>query len=45
MMIKDFSQLFDYHKQGILEKQKVNFGLALTKMILIKIVHFAIFIG
>ncbi|HEX2901136.1 MAG TPA: acyl-CoA desaturase [Bacteroidia bacterium] len=45
MMVKDFSQLFDYRRQGILEKQKVHFGWALTKMILIKIVHLSLFIG
>ncbi len=45
MMVKDFTQLFDYRRQGITKKQNVNFGWALTKMILIKIVHFSLFIG
>ncbi len=45
MMVKDFSQLFDYRRQGITQKQQVSFGWTLTKMIVIKIVHFSIFIG
>jgi linoleoyl-CoA desaturase len=45
MMIKDFTQLIEYRQQGITQKQKVNFGWALTKMVLIKVVHFGIFIG
>ena len=45
MMVKDFSQLFDYRRQGITQKQNINFGWTLTKMIVIKLVHFGIFIG
>jgi linoleoyl-CoA desaturase len=45
MMVKDFSQLMDYHRQGILEKQKFSFRKELAKMILTKITHLSIFIG
>jgi linoleoyl-CoA desaturase len=45
MLVKDFVQLFEYRAQGITQKQKVNFSLALAKMIGIKILHFSLFIG
>jgi linoleoyl-CoA desaturase len=45
MLVKDFSQLFEYRKKGIVAKQKVNFRLELAKMIGIKVLHFGIFIG
>ena len=45
MLLKDFTQLFEYRRKGIVEKQKVNFNKELAKMIGIKILHFSIFIG
>lgn len=44
MMIKDFTQLFEYEKQGILQKQKIRFWPQLAKMIGIKLFHFGLFI-
>jgi linoleoyl-CoA desaturase len=45
MLVKDFSQLWEYRRKGIVEKQKVSFGRELAQMIGIKILHFSIFIG
>ena len=45
MMIKDFSQFFDYSREGIPQKQKIHRGLQLTKMVAIKIMHCSLFIG
>jgi linoleoyl-CoA desaturase len=45
MLVKDFVQLRDYHRQGITAKQKVNVKLEYLKMIAIKVVHVGLFIG
>jgi linoleoyl-CoA desaturase len=44
MLVKDFVQLIDYRRQGLLEKHKFNFGRELATMILIKITHLCIFL-
>ena len=42
---KDFAQLVRYNKKGLLKAQNANFITELIKMILLKIVYYAILIG
>lgn len=45
MLVKDFTQLREYSEQGILAKQDKKYVPELLKMILIKILHFGLFIA
>jgi linoleoyl-CoA desaturase len=43
MLVKDFTNLIQYRKMGILQKQKVSFAREMTKVALLKVIHIGIF--
>lgn len=43
--VKDFDQLASYHKRDLLKTQKLTFGTALFRIILIKVLYYSIIIG
>lgn len=43
--VKDFKQLIDYNKRGLLEKQGVTFGKALWGAILMKLIYLGVLVG
>lgn len=45
VVYKDYDQIRDYHKRGLLKAQGLTFGTAIRRIILYKIVYFAIIIG
>jgi linoleoyl-CoA desaturase len=45
MFINDFIWLMDFRRQGLLKKQNVKFGSILMRIIAIKVLYMAVFIG
>jgi len=43
--VKDFDQLMSYHKRDLLKTQKLTFGKALFRIIILKILYYGIIIG